>query len=58
MANYAKHVSALVTPQRVSARADQQMNNAGGYTFVLDRWARLDWWLVLGCEGGSYYASE
>src|SRR5262249_53789558 len=58
MTNYTRHFSALATPQRSAARADQRMNNAGGYTFVLDLWARLDRWLVLGCEGGSYYASE
>ena len=58
MTNYARHVSALATPQREQARRDQRQNLAGGYAFVLDLWARLDRWLVLGCEGGSYYASE
>lgn len=58
MTVYGKHVSALATPQRERARADQRQNAAGGWTFVLDLWARLDRWLVLGCEGGSYYASE
>ncbi len=58
MTNYAKHVSALATPQGQRARADQRQNAAGGFTFVLDLWGRLDRWLVLGCEGGSYYASE
>jgi len=58
MSNYARHVSTVATPQRQKARADQQMNHAGGFAFVLDLWARLDRWLVLGCEGGSYYASE
>ncbi len=58
MTDYGKHVSALATPQRERARADQRQNAAGGWTFVLDLWARLDRWLVLGSEGGSYYASE
>jgi 60 kDa SS-A/Ro ribonucleoprotein len=58
MSNYARHVSTLATPQRQQARADQRMNHAGGFAFVLDLWARLDRWLILGCEGGSYYASE
>ena len=58
MAHYGKHVSALATPQREKARKDQRQNDAGGYGFALDPWARLDRWLVLGCEGGSYYASE
>ena len=58
MAHYGRHVSALATPQREKARKDQRQNRAGGYAFALDLWARLDRWLVLGCEGGSYYASE
>lgn len=58
MTRYGQHVSALTTPQTAPARADQRRNHAGGYAFVLDLWARLDRWLVLGCEGGSYYASE
>src|SRR6185437_12870966 len=58
MAHYGKHVSALATPQREKARKDQRQNDAGGYGFALDLWARLDRWLVLGCEGGSYYATE
>jgi 60 kDa SS-A/Ro ribonucleoprotein len=58
MANYLKHFAGLFTPQKEKARADQAMNNAGGFTFTLDNWARLDRWLILGCEGGSYYASE
>lgn len=33
-------------------------NAAGGYAFVLDDWARLDRFLILGSEGGSYYAGE
>lgn len=58
MVNYLKHFAALFTPQRQRARADQAMNSAGGFTFALDDWARLDRWLILGCEGGTYYATE
>jgi 60 kDa SS-A/Ro ribonucleoprotein len=58
MTNYARHVSALATPQNQAARRDQVQNGAGGFAFALDLWSRLDRWLVLGCEGGSYYASE
>ena len=58
MTNYARHVSTLATPQRERARADQRMNNAGGFSFVVDLWTRLDRFLILGCDGGSYYASE
>ncbi|WP_438023000.1 TROVE domain-containing protein [Sorangium sp. So ce233] len=58
MANYLKHFAALLTPQRQRARADQVKNSAGGHAFALDEWARLDRWLILGAEGGTYYASE
>src|SRR5690349_13885400 len=33
-------------------------NSAGGYVYALDAWARFDRFLVLGTEGGTYYASE
>jgi 60 kDa SS-A/Ro ribonucleoprotein len=58
MSSYARHVSSLRTPQSQKARPEQQQNLAGGFAFVLDHWARLDRWLILGCEGGSYYATE
>ncbi|WP_437874884.1 TROVE domain-containing protein [Sorangium sp. So ce513] len=58
MANYLKHFAALFTPQRRQARADQVKNSAGGHVFALDAWARLDRWLILGAEGGTYYATE
>jgi 60 kDa SS-A/Ro ribonucleoprotein len=44
--------------QREKADPRQTLNNAGGYTFVVDDWARLHRFLVLGAEGGTYYASE
>lgn len=38
--------------------SDQVPNSAGGLTFAIDDWARLQRFLILGSEGGSYYASE
>lgn len=32
-------------------------NSAGGFSFPVDDWTRLDRFLVLGSEGGSYYAT-
>jgi 60 kDa SS-A/Ro ribonucleoprotein len=58
MANYLKHLVSIFTPQREKAREDQLVNNAGGFVFVVDKWAKLDRWLILGTEGGSYYATE
>lgn len=57
-ANYGKHVSTRKTPQKEKAKSDQKKNNAGGFVFTLDIWARLDRWLILGAEGGTYYVSE
>jgi 60 kDa SS-A/Ro ribonucleoprotein len=36
----------------------QAPNSAGGFAWTVDAWTRLRRFLVLGSEGGSYYASE
>lgn len=46
------------TPQSEKARERQKPNSAGGFSFAVDRWARLRRFLVLGSEGGTYYAGE
>jgi len=47
------------TPQNQPIPGSNQVpNSAGGYAFAVDDWKRLDRFLVLGSEGGSYYASE
>jgi 60 kDa SS-A/Ro ribonucleoprotein len=33
-------------------------NSAGGFSFPVDQWERLKRFLILGSEGGSYYATE
>ena len=58
MTRYAKHVNTRETPQTEKASPKQKKNNAEGYSFTLDSWGRLDRWLILGAEGGTYYASE
>lgn len=58
MTRYAQHVNEKETPQSEKASDNQRKNFAGGYSFVLDKWGRLDRWLILGAEGGTYYASE
>jgi 60 kDa SS-A/Ro ribonucleoprotein len=50
-----------VTPQTevIPGRdADMRENNAGGVSFVVSPWDALDRFLILGTEGGTYYASE
>jgi 60 kDa SS-A/Ro ribonucleoprotein len=46
-------------PQRVPIPgSDQVPDSAGGFAWAVDDWARLRRFLILGSEGGSYYASE
>lgn len=45
-------------PQREKAHPKQVANSAGAFSFKVDDWMRLDRFLILGSEGGSYYASE
>lgn len=54
-----KHYSTVETPQTEPIPGSNQVpNSAGGYAWAVDDWARLDRFLILGTEGGSYYASE
>lgn len=46
------------TPQSEQASANQKLNNAGGYTFTLDNFGRLERFLVLGTDAPTYYASS
>jgi 60 kDa SS-A/Ro ribonucleoprotein len=39
-------------------RSDQVPNSAGGFAWAVDDWTRLRRFLILGSEGGSYYATE
>src|SRR5262245_61823972 len=59
MTFYAKYFSRKATPQSQPIPDRNQVeNSAGGYVFALDDWARLDRFLILGCEGSTYYATE
>ncbi|MBV8749241.1 MAG: TROVE domain-containing protein [Candidatus Eremiobacteraeota bacterium] len=49
--------SGTLQTQRQPGRA-QVRNDARGYVYELDRWARVDRFLILGSEGGTYYATE
>lgn len=55
-----KQYGTRTTPQtqRTPGRTDEVKNSAGGFVFAVDKWTRLNRWLILGSEGGSYYASE
>ena len=55
--NVFARTDAAATPQ-VLPIANTVPNSAGGYAFAVDDWTRLDRFLILGSEGGSYYAGE
>lgn len=46
------------TSQSASMREDQVPNSAGGFAWAVDSFTRLRRFLILGSEGGSYYASQ
>lgn len=58
---YTQHIGNKSTPQTQAIpgrEADMTTNSAGGVGFKLDEWDVLDRFLVLGTEGGTYYATE
>src|SRR5215216_5608866 len=47
------------TPQsRPIPGTGQVANSAGGFAWAVDDWVRLDRFLILGAEGGTYYIGE
>ncbi len=55
----ATRLRALVTRQSDPIPGTAQVpNSAGGFAWALDKWSRLDRFLVLGTEGGTYYVRE
>jgi 60 kDa SS-A/Ro ribonucleoprotein len=57
--SYLKQYSTRSTPQAEPIPgAGQMSNSAGGFAWAVDDWTRLRRFLILGSEGGSYYAGE
>ncbi len=58
--DYSKHVSTKASPQRerTPGRTDEVENSEGGFVHSVSDWDRLDRFLILGSEGGTYYVSE
>lgn len=49
------------TPQSepsLNTSTPQVQNNAGGFVFEVDKWKRLERFLILGSEKGTYYVKE
>ena len=52
-------INRKLTPQSLPIPGTTQApNSAGGFAWAVDDWTRLDRFLILGSEGGSYYATE
>ena len=59
MSYLSKWFSTKKTPQTAPIPGTSQVaNSGGGYAFTVDDWTRLDRFLILGSESGSYYATE
>ena len=57
--NYARLLNRRVTPQSLPIPGSTQVaNSGGGYSWQVDDWTRLDRFLILGAEGGTYYIAE
>jgi 60 kDa SS-A/Ro ribonucleoprotein len=57
--NYAKLFDRRVTPQSQLIPGSTQVRNSnGGYSWQVDDWTRLDRFLILGAEGGTFYIGE
>lgn len=59
MRNPYTRISTRKTSQSEKIPGSTQVpNSAGGFAWELDKWGRLDRFLVIGTEGGTYYISE
>jgi len=55
--SYLREHSTRTTPQS-EPMPGQVPNSAGGHAWEVDDWTRLSRFLILGSEGGSYYATQ
>lgn len=53
-----KHIENPTKTPQSKPLAGQVENSAGGHSWKVDCWTRLHRFLILGSEGGSYYAGE
>jgi 60 kDa SS-A/Ro ribonucleoprotein len=57
--SYLKRFFTRRVPQSLPIRGSRQVpNSADGFAWAVDDWTRLRRFLILGSEGGSYYARE
>src|ERR1700691_3998621 len=59
MTNYLKHINETPQTEAIPGREDvMKLNHAGGYSFQVGDWERLNRFLILGTEGGTYYVGD
>lgn len=58
MSKALKNINNHVTKQTEQATPDQVQNNAGGFVFAITPKSRLERFLILGTDGGTYYVGE
>ncbi len=59
MQNYTQHLNVSGATVSEPIFGKQQVRNSdGGYVWAIDDWKRLDRFLILGTEGGTYYTNE
>jgi hypothetical protein len=57
--NFTKHFNLKQTPQSQAIPGTAQVGNSNaGFSWAVDDWTRLDRFLILGTEGGTFYATE
>ena len=56
--NYLTRIITEPTPQSEPLDDRQVQNAASGYSYPVDDWTRMERFMILGTEGGSYYAGE
>lgn len=55
---YTQHITNTPQTRPLIGRTDMVKNSAGGYGFSISPQERLERFIMLGTEGGTYYASE
>lgn len=56
---YSSEINTKKTPQSQPILGKTMVeNNAGGFVFEVDKWTRLDRFLILGSERGTYYVHQ
>src|SRR5271166_1990911 len=58
MKNYSTGLTNRTQQQPIFGRTDMTKNNAGGYGFEITPQERLERFLLIGSEGGTYYVGE